>query len=67
MDSFCIAYLDNILVYSNNKESYVKYIRAVLSKLREAYLFLDIDKYEFNVIRVKYLGLIITTEGLEMD
>ena len=55
------------MVYNNNKESHVKYVRIILSKLREAYLFLNINKYEFNIIKVKYLGLIIITEGLEID
>ena len=45
----------------------MEYVRTVLYKLREAYLFLDINKYEFNVIKIKYLGLIITIEGLEID
>jgi hypothetical protein len=39
----------------------------VLSKLREGGLYLDIHKCEFNVTRVKYLGMILSCEGLEID
>lgn len=42
-------------------------MRKVLERLKKAGLYLDIGKYEFNVTQVKYLGLIITTEGLKMD
>lgn len=30
-------------------------------------LYLDIDKYQFAVKKVKYLGLILMTEGIKMD
>ena len=28
---------------------------------------MDIKKYEFSVIRTKYLGFIISTDGIEVD
>ena len=64
---FYSAYLDNILIYSNNEEEYERYIVKVLEKLRLAGLFLDINKCDFHVTEVKYLGLIITTNGLKID
>ena len=67
LDIFCTAYLDDILVYSNSKEEHVRHIGKVLEKLQQAGLYLDIDKCEFHTTRVKYLGLIITTDGVEMD
>ena len=39
----------------------------MLQKLREAGLYLDIAKYEFGITSVKYLGLIVTIEGITMD
>ena len=30
-------------------------------------LQINIEKCEFNVTRVKYLGLIVSTEGIQMD
>ena len=35
--------------------------------MKQAGLYLDINKCQFHVQEVKYLGLIITTEGLKMD
>ena len=45
----------------------MEYVRTVLYKLKEVYLFLDINKYEFNIIKIKYLGLIIIIKGLKID
>ena len=67
LDDFCTAYVDDILIYSNSKEEHVEHVRKVLAKLRQVGLFLDIDKCEFFVTEVKYLGLIITTHGVKMD
>jgi hypothetical protein len=35
LDVFCIAYLDDILVFSNNKEEYMEQVLKVLYRLQE--------------------------------
>jgi transposase InsO family protein len=67
LDEFCSAYLDDVLVYSETEEEHVQHCRKALTKLRDAGLYLDIRKCEFHVQRVKYLGMILTCEGLQMD
>lgn len=67
LDDFCSAYLDDILVYSNTKEEHIEHVSKVLEKLKQAGLYLDINKYQFYVKKVKYLGLIIITKRLKMD
>lgn len=67
LDKYVTAYLDDILVFSTSWEEHVKHVREVLSRLRHAQLNLDIDKTELFVHKVKYLGVIISRDGISMD
>jgi hypothetical protein len=66
LDDFCIVYLDDILIYLDNILEYKNYVKLVLQRLYKAGLQVDIKKTEYYVIRTKYLGFIISTEGLEV-
>ncbi len=59
--------MNDILIYSNSKKEHTQHVRQVLKRLRAVELQVDIEKYEFSVIEIKYLGLIITTHGIKMD
>ena len=67
LDNFCMAYLDDILIYSESVEEHQAHVESVLKRLQEAGLQADIKKCEFHVTRTRYLGYIITTEGIEAD
>ena len=49
------------------EKKHAKHVRLVFQKFQKAGLQLDIDKCEFYAQKVKYLGLIITPEGIKMD
>jgi hypothetical protein len=67
LDLFVTCYLDDILIYSQNELEHEAHVRTVLGRLREAGLQADIKKCEFHVTRTKYLGFIISTDGIEVD
>jgi len=67
LDVFCTAYLDDILIYSEDPLDYEEHVKKVLDRLKLAGLQADIRKSEFSVTRTKYLGFIISTDGLEVD
>ena len=67
LNTFCSAYIDDILIYSQTKKKHMKHVQQVFQKLQKAGLQLDIDKCEFFVNEIKYLDLIITPEGIKMD
>jgi transposase InsO family protein len=67
LDDFCTAYLDDILVYSEDPLDHTLHVQKVLQRLRDAGLQVDIKKCEFHVTRTKYLGFIISTDGIEVD
>ncbi|OCL00944.1 uncharacterized protein K441DRAFT_469521, partial [Cenococcum geophilum 1.58] len=61
LDNFCSAYLNDILIYSNNPFKHTKH------RLRDVGLYINLKKYKFLVIEVKYLRLIVTTKGVCID
>lgn len=67
LDVFCTAYIDDVLVYSDDLSSHRKHVRLVVEALRNAGLQLDVKKCEFEVTEVTYLGMIVSTEGVQMD
>lgn len=67
LDKFCSAYIDDILIYSDNVEEHTQHVRLILERLREANLQVDIKKCEFGVTHTKYLGFIIGTDGVSVD
>jgi hypothetical protein len=67
LDDFCTAYLDDVLIFSEDKDKHEEHVLTVICKLYAAGLYLDLDKCVFKTKRVKYLGLILTTDGIEMD
>jgi hypothetical protein len=67
LDNFCTAYLDDIMIYSENKLEHKEHVCKVLIWLREASLQVDIKKSEFNVKHTKYLRFIVSTDGIKAD
>ena len=67
LDDFMTAFIDDLLIYSENELEHQEHVRKVLQRLREAGLQASISKCEFHVTRTKYLGYILTTDGIEVD
>jgi hypothetical protein len=67
LDDFCIAYLDNIIIYSEDPLKYKCYIRKVLERLYKAGLQVDIKKLEFSVTCIKFLGFIIFINSIKVN
>ena len=64
LDVVCTAYLDDVLIYSEDELQHEAHVKQVIERLRAAGLQADIKKCEFNVKRTKYLGFIISTDGI---
>src|SRR5437762_13761274 len=67
LNKFVIAYLDDILIYSENKKNHEKHVKKILRKLQEKNLYFKSEKCKFHKQQVKYLEHIVTTEKLEMN
>jgi hypothetical protein len=64
LDDFVNAYINDILIYSESYEENVRHTRKVLEALSKAGLHLKLEKCEFHVQTVKYLGVILTPTGI---
>jgi hypothetical protein len=67
IDDYVIIYLDDILIFSQNKEDHTKHIQEVLQRLRRNNLFCKPEKCQFFQEQVEYLGHIIQHNQVEMD
>ena len=67
LDKFIIAYLDNIIIYSNSEEEHFKYIKQVLQRLADKKMLVVIKKCEFHMIKTEFCGFIIELGKLSID
>ncbi|XP_040987648.1 uncharacterized mitochondrial protein AtMg00860-like [Juglans microcarpa x Juglans regia] len=67
LDMFVVVFIDDILVYSKNVENHGNHLRRVLGKLKEHKLFAKLHKCEFWLEEVKFLGHVISSEGVTVD
>jgi hypothetical protein len=67
LDKFMVVSIDDILVYSRNKEEHEEHLRFVLRKLRENQLYAKVSKCEFWLREVSFLGHVITGGGIAVD
>jgi hypothetical protein len=67
LDKFVVVFIDDILVFSKNKEEHAEHLRLVLQKLREHKLYAKRSKYEFWLKEVSFLGHIVSNGGIDVD
>jgi hypothetical protein len=67
LDVFCIAYLDDILIYNRIREEHLSHVRKMLEFLRQAGLYAKIQKCEFFKNETIFLGVIVGRNGIRMD
>jgi hypothetical protein len=67
LDKFVVVFIDNILIYSKNREDHKCHLQTVLRKLRAHQLYAKLSKCEFWLEKIAFLGHILTAEGIEVD
>jgi len=66
LDVGVIAYMDDILIYSETIEEYVAIVRKVMDRLRKPGLCVSIKKSTFLAREVEFLGYKISEHGISM-
>ncbi|KAL0146466.1 hypothetical protein M9458_058229 [Cirrhinus mrigala] len=67
LNKFVFVYLDDILIFSSSYQEHVQHVRQVLQRLLQNRLFIKLEKSEFHVPRVSFLGFIVSKGSLQMD
>ena len=67
LDIFVIAYLDNILIYLENKEQHTRHVKQVLQALDKYSLRLKLKKCEFHKTKVNFLGYVVGANRVEIS
>jgi len=62
-----VVFIDDILIYSRNKEEHAEHLRVVLTVLREHQLYDRLSKCEFWLEEVQFLGHVISSHGIVVD
>ncbi|KAH9267454.1 hypothetical protein BASA83_009993 [Batrachochytrium salamandrivorans] len=62
-----LVYLDDIVVYSENMSDHIVQVQNVLRVLQDNGLYCKAEKCHFYKSEIKYLGYIISADGLRMD
>ncbi|KAI3505152.1 hypothetical protein L1887_27074 [Cichorium endivia] len=67
LDKSVIVFIDDILIYSKNKEEHEKHLHEILELLRREKLYAKFSKCEFWLSEVQFLGHMICKDGVKVD
>nr|GEX35559.1 putative reverse transcriptase domain-containing protein [Tanacetum cinerariifolium] len=67
LDKYVIVFIDDILIYSRNKEEHANHLRIILELLREEKFYAKFSKCDFWISIVQFLGHIIDSQRLHVD
>jgi hypothetical protein len=67
LDKFVLLFIDDILIYSKNREEHEEHLRLVLQVLREHQLYAKFSKRDFFQKQIHYMGHVISEEGVAVE
>ncbi|GJX29127.1 putative reverse transcriptase domain-containing protein [Tanacetum coccineum] len=67
LDNFVIVFIDDILIYSCNKEEHANHVRIILELLRKEKLYAKFSKCDFWIRMVQFIRHLIDSQGLHVD
>jgi hypothetical protein len=65
LENFALIYLENILIYSKNKQEHMKHLQIILNKYRQYKLYRNLEIGASQ--RSGIPGTLVSEEGLKVD
>ena len=63
----CFVFIDDLIIFGDSKKSFLNAIHMVMDCLDRHRLRLKLSKCKFGVTEVKFLGHIVSSNGIRMD
>ena len=61
---FCFAYIDDVLIASPDEATHKQHLQSVLTRLQDYGIQINVDKSEFGVTSLTFLGHTVTPAGI---
>ncbi|GJY09823.1 putative reverse transcriptase domain-containing protein [Tanacetum coccineum] len=65
LDKFVIVFIDDILIYSKNKQEHKEHLKQILELVKKEELYAKFSKCEFWIPKVQFLGHVIDSKGID--
>ena len=66
LDKFVVAFVDDILIYSQSEEEHEDHLRIVLQAHRDHQFYAKFNKCEFWLTEVKFLGHVMSASSVSV-
>ncbi|GJU87763.1 putative reverse transcriptase domain-containing protein [Tanacetum coccineum] len=67
LDKFVILFINDIMIYSRNKQEHKEHLKLILELLKKEELYAKISKCEFWIPKVQFLGHVIDSKSIHVD
>ncbi|KAI3825181.1 hypothetical protein L1987_06657 [Smallanthus sonchifolius] len=66
LDQFVIVFIDEILIYSKNRDEHEEHLRLILELLKQEQLYAKLSMCEFWIREVHFLGHVVNENGIHV-